>query len=168
MTDLFRRERECNELSVTNFSSSFDILWHKNSTNEASVGNRRRRQIQSTGAALRFYHSLRKLFGKVYTLVFRDEKRSDISQLKILKRRRRDPAASLNASDGTTAQLYLGFIFDNYPKYENISKSLPNVTFKLETKGPQFKATDNERAQVFDPDKQEPLKIKVITLWTHV
>lgn len=143
----------------------FDLpltFFDNNATNQNPAGKRRRRQILSTSrpTALKLYHSVTKFLGSIYSVFFRDD-RSDTSQLKkLLHRQRRDPAASLNASDGSIANLYLGLKFDDFPKYENISKSLPNITFKLINEGPQFSHTDNEQAQVFDPDKQEPLQIK--------
>lgn len=148
----------------------FDLppsFFDQNSTKTASVGERKRRQIRrSTSTTLNLYDSLKQFLGDIYTMIFRDD-RSDTSRLKKLRGRRSDGSvANLNASDGSIAKLYLGFVFDNYPKYENISKSLPNITFKLLTQGPQFNYNDNEQAQVFNPDNQEPLKIKVLTYRT--
>lgn len=142
---------------------NFDLpstFFEASPTNKTLAKNRRRREIPS--AAFQLYCSLRKIFVSIYAVTFGDE-RPATSPFKKLKRRRRDPVASLNASDGSIAKLYLGFIFDNYPKYDNISKSLPNVTFTLINDGPKFPAADNKQTQVFDPDKQEPLQIKVIT-----
>ena|SRR6218665_864835 len=47
------------------------------------------------------------------------------------RRTKRAPVANLTDDTGNTFEMYLGFIFDQYPTYNNISKSLPHVTLSF-------------------------------------
>lgn len=74
-----------------------------------------------------------------------------------LHRSRRNATASY-AAGNSSVQLYIGFWLDNYPKYENVSKVLPNVTIKMTLQLPQINSSGNRDYSV------EPLSIKVSTL----
>lgn len=77
-----------------------------------------------------------------------------------LHRSRRKATASY-AAGNSSVKLYIGFMLDNYPKYENISKALPNVTIKMTLQLPQI-SLNGERDY-----SEEPLPIKVSTLNTY-
>ena len=48
------------------------------------------------------------------------------------------PASVHSVAGNTTANVYLGFRFDNFNKYSNISKSLPRINFTLTPIGLAF------------------------------
>ena len=67
------------------------------------------------------------------------------------------------SEDGSISMfMYLGFKLDNFPKYENISKSLPNVTVKLfgSLEYTVSITTDNQLV-FYDLSSQESIKMKV-------
>ena len=67
--------------------------------------------------------------------------------------------------DNKTYDLYLKFTLDSYPKYEDLSKSLPNITFTLVDSRPGFPSGANEKQQNFDLSLNEPLTIAVCTVY---
>ena len=68
------------------------------------------------------------------------------------------------SEDGSLAMLmYLGFKLDNFPKYENISKSLPNVTVQLiGSLEYTVSITADNQLVFYDPSSHENIKIKVL------
>src|SRR6218665_1050510 len=76
---------------------------------------------------------------------------------KHLHRTRRNATASYSAGN-SSVKLYVGFFLDNYPKYENLTKVLPNVTIKMALQLPLIRL-------IGDRDySEDPLPIKVSAL----
>lgn len=77
------------------------------------------------------------------------------------RRQKREPIASLDDSDtGSTFEMYLGFILDDLPTYENTSKSLPDIGLTLVTTQPKIKG--QSEAEDFNPKTQTVAHIKVL------
>lgn len=95
------------------------------------------------------------------------------SDERLLKRHRRDSQSRKDKPISTftvnnrTYDLYLKFTLDNYPRYEDLSKSLPNITLTMVDSKPVFKAGANKEQQNFDPSKHEPLNIAVGLLYVY-
>src|SRR6218665_251791 len=64
-----------------------------------------------------------------------------------------------------TYDLYLKFTLDSYPRYEDLSKSLPNITFTLVDSRPGFPSGANKQQQSFDPSQNEPITILVCIIY---
>lgn len=75
------------------------------------------------------------------------------------RRKRRSPLASFSHSDNSTCEIYLGFVLDALPTYENTSKSLPNVAFTFTTTFPNMRVT--EGVKEYNPDTEDSIQIKV-------
>lgn len=77
------------------------------------------------------------------------------------RRRKREPIAAItDAGTNSTFEMYLGFVFDDLPTYENTSKSLPNITFTLVTTLPTIDRLDG--AIDFRPETQTFAIVTVI------
>ena len=77
-------------------------------------------------------------------------------------RRRRSPTAELQSTDSSiTMYLYLGFQMDGFPKYDNISKSLPKVILNFTVDLPKFTQGKTNEVHKYDPTTGESLKIQV-------
>ena len=67
--------------------------------------------------------------------------------------------ASITGSNGLdTAEIYIGFVFDGYKKYTNISSTLPQLNFEF-SPPPIIKRSGN--VIQFDPNKDIIISIKV-------
>jgi len=75
-----------------------------------------------------------------------------------LHRSRRNATASISAGN-SSVKLYVGFLLDNYPKYENVSKVLPNVTIKMTLQLPRI-SPNGDRDYNEDP---LPIKVSALT-----
>ena len=88
---------------------------------------------------------------------------------RLLKRHRRssgnDNPVSTFTINNKTYNLFLKFTLDSYPKYEDLSKSLPNITFTLVDSRPGFPSGANKQQQSFDPSQNEPITILVCIIY---
>lgn len=76
------------------------------------------------------------------------------------RRKKRSPLARLSDPNNSTCDIYLGFVLDNLPTYENTSKSLPNVVFAFTTTFPTIVGITDVVTE-YNPDTSDHIQIKV-------
>lgn len=77
---------------------------------------------------------------------------ASVSNYRRSRRMKREPVANItHPNSNDTFEMYLGFIMDDLPTYENISKSLPEISFNMVTQN-QIKIDTYPDPVEFYPD----------------
>ena len=80
-----------------------------------------------------------------------------------VSRRGKREATATYSDENDTLTLYIGFKLDALPKYENLTRTLPNLNLNLvdTNQVPQFPSGDSSNVPIFDPDINKTMQIKV-------